>query len=223
MEASGSISDDDFMEQFFFDDFDSMIEQAVVEFIKADNLRMSAKRNKHGGSQKGKKANKNRGILGGASRIHSDYFAEESVYDETDFRRRFRMSKELFLKIVNSVSAHEQYFTQRPDCTGKMGATATQKVTAVLKVLVYGTTADAFDDYVRLSETTINEAVRLFVKSMNEVFGPTYLRPPRKEDILFLSQENAKRGLPGMVGSLDCTHWGWEMCPNALKGQYQDR
>ena len=29
-----------------------------------------------------------------------------------------------------------------------------------------------------------------------------------------------KHGFPGMLGSLDCTHVGWAMCPTAWRGQF---
>ena len=112
---------------------------------------------------------------------------------------------------------------QCPDATGKLGATPYQKVTAVLKVLIYGTTLDAFDDYVRLSDSTVDKAVNLFARTVNKVFGSEYLRSPTIADVQYLMNMNARRGMPGMLGSLDCTHWGWEQCPTALKGQYQDR
>lgn len=32
---------------------------------------------------------------------------------------------------------------------------------------------------------------------------------------------NAQRGLPGCIGSIDCTRWKWTSCPKALHGEYQ--
>ena len=54
-----------------------------------------------------------------------------------------------------------------------------------------------------------------------EVFGKEYLKKPTKGDIQKLYAAHEERhGLPGMIGSLDCTHWAWEKCPNAWKWQY---
>ena len=44
-----------------------------------------------------------------------------------------------------------------------------------------------------------------------------------KQDIERLMAENAARGLPGMLLSLDCMHWPWKNCPIAWKGQFQGR
>ena len=54
------------------------------------------------------------------------------------------------------------------------------------------------------------------------VYGPQYLRKPTFDDIQQLYEAHERRhGLPGMLGSLDCTHWEWENCPVAWRGQYQ--
>ncbi len=60
----------------------------------------------------------------GNLRIVADYFADPPVYNAKLFRRRFRMSKELFLRIVASVEAYDDYFRQRPNAVGLLGATA---------------------------------------------------------------------------------------------------
>jgi len=36
-------------------------------------------------------------------------------------------------------------------------------------------------------------------------------------------ERNAARGMPGCIGSLDCSHWEWAACPKGLAGQYQNR
>nr|KAJ0195912.1 hypothetical protein LSAT_V11C700356830 [Lactuca sativa] len=48
-----------------------------------------------------------------------------------------------------------------------------------------------------------------------------YLRHPTKSDAEQLyAAHQAKRGFPGMFGSIDCTHWEWANCPNAWRGQF---
>ena len=42
--------------------------------------------------------------------LFEDYFAENLRYNGTMFRRRFRMSWSLFLRIVDVVQAHDNYF-----------------------------------------------------------------------------------------------------------------
>jgi hypothetical protein len=42
------------------------------------------------------------------------------------------------------------------------------------------------------------------------------LRCPTMEDLQRILKENATRGFPGMIGSLDCMNWKWESCPKAF-------
>ena len=54
-----------------------------------------------------------------------------------------------------------------------------------------------------------------------QVFGQQYLRKPNAIDIQrLLEMHEGKHGLPGMLGSLDCMHWDWKICPFAWKCQY---
>ena len=47
------------------------------------------------------------------------------------------------------------------------------------------------------------------------------MRKPTQADIQKIYEVHEQRhGFPGMLGSLDCTHWDWEACPVAWQGQY---
>ena len=64
------------------------------------------------------------------------------------------MSRHLFLRIVQDVENHDEYFKQRSNSIGKLGIFGIQKCIAAVKQLVDGFTSDACDEYVRLAETT---------------------------------------------------------------------
>jgi hypothetical protein len=89
-----------------------------------------------------------------------------------------------------------------------------------MRFFYYEIPADYADEYLRIGEDTTMESVRRFCKVMICVFGPTYLRAPNEQDISRLLGENAARGWPGMLGSVDCMHWRWKNCPKARHGQY---
>ena len=44
-----------------------------------------------------------------------------------------------------------------------------------------------------------------------QAFGVEYLRAPTDEDVKHHLESNAKRGFPGMFGSIDCMHWYWKV------------
>ena len=50
---------------------------------------------------------------------------------------------------------------QGVDAAGKNGPSTRQKMTAALRVLAYGTGADSFDEYLRMSETSIRSFLSL--------------------------------------------------------------
>ncbi|XP_056685446.1 uncharacterized protein [Spinacia oleracea] len=86
------------------------------------------------------------------TRLMNDYFVDRPLYPEYVFRRRFRMRKHIFLRVVEAVTAKQhEYFQQRPDATGKLGATPIQKCTAALRMLAYGFVADSVDEYIKIA------------------------------------------------------------------------
>ena len=131
------------------------------------------------------------------------------------------MSTAMFLDICHAVSAKNKYFERKVNAAGLPGFATVQKVTAALRMLAYGGPADRLDDYIRMGESTILECVDEFTRTVVELYGKSYLRPPNAEDIARLLQKAEERGFPGMIGSIDCMHWEWEKCPTAWHGQYR--
>ena len=151
-----------------------------------------------------------------------DYFDENPLYSDIMFRRRFRMRRHVFSRIMNALGVWSSYFTQRVDCTGRLGLSPLQKCTAAIRMLAYGTAADMLDEYLKVVESTSLECLENFMQLVIEVFGPEYLRRPTVEDTEHFLQVGEARGFPGMLGSIDCMHWRWENCPTAWKGQYSN-
>jgi hypothetical protein len=157
----------------------------------------------------------------GGARLMQDYFVENPTYGADKFRARFRMSKETFFIVLEEVTKQDDYFTQKTDAAKRMGFSPIQKVTAALRMLAYGCSADQLDENLRIGESTALKCLRRFCKAVITGFGETYLRAPTQDDVDRLLKENAERGFPGMLDSLDCMHWGWKNCPTAWHGQFK--
>nr|GEY21468.1 hypothetical protein [Tanacetum cinerariifolium] len=119
----------------------------------------------------------------GEKRLMQDYFVDRPTYDEATFWNRFRMRRPLFLRIVDAVTGNDVYFQQRRDCTGRKGLSPLQKCTGAMRVLAYGTSADAQDEYLRMSETVTRNALTNFVAGVISCFGQEYLRKPNENDL----------------------------------------
>ena len=156
----------------------------------------------------------------GHERLVKDYFTENPVYLLETFRRRFRMGRHIFLRIVNAISNFDPYFQQKVDALGRKGLSPLQKCTAAMRMLAYGISADAVDEYVRIGESTAVECLKKFVNDVILVFESEYLRKPNSNDVQRLLAMGEARGFPGMMGSIDCMHWQWKNCPKAWKGMF---
>ncbi|KAF8402555.1 hypothetical protein HHK36_010641 [Tetracentron sinense] len=172
----------------------------------------------HGGTQCRRSIMRNQ--LQGHERLMLDYFVESPVYPPRLFRRRFRMRCPLFRCIVSEVEDHQPYFIQQRNATGTLGFSSIQKITTVFRMLAYGVTGDYVDEYLRISETTAMESLKLFVEAVVSLYSDQYLRSPTTHDVARLLADGESRGFPGMLGSNVCIHWKWKNCPTSWRGMY---
>ncbi|XP_008671323.1 protein ALP1-like [Zea mays] len=164
-----------------------------------------------------------RDYFAGENLIHHHYFGPNPVYPPHVFRRRFRMSRPLFLRILQGLQQQDSYFTQRVDATGMPGLGPLQKVCAAMRVLAYGLPSDAVDEYIQIGESTARECLHHFCRGIIAYFSGWYLRTPNEADITRIMHHSESRGFPGMLGSIDCMHWEWRNCPTAWRGQFCGR
>jgi hypothetical protein len=110
---------------------------------------------RRGGSSKKREGNIDRDREAGHVRQYKDYFDPiMPIYKAKAFHRRYRMFRELFMIILNSVRDYDDYFEAKYDCTGKIGFTSYQKCFATIRQLAYGVPGDLTDNYMRMSEST---------------------------------------------------------------------
>nr|XP_043639932.1 uncharacterized protein LOC122611045 [Erigeron canadensis] len=147
-------------------------------------------------------------------RLMNMYFVDEPMFEDDVFRTRYRMSRRLFLKIVEDITASFPWFCSSANAAGIRGFSAIQKCTCALRQLAYDNLADNYDEGLSFSTRTTRECLDNFCIAIKYLYGEEYLRYPTSHDVALLYEAHEVRDhFPGMIGSIDCTHW-------TLRGQY---
>ncbi|XP_068314991.1 uncharacterized protein [Pyrus communis] len=105
----------------------------------------------------------------------------------------------------------------------RRGLLLEKKITAALRMLAYGASADQVDEIARMGKTTVLESLMRFCSAIKALYTNKYLWTPTPRDMQRLLWKGEMRGFPGMIGSIDCMHWTWKNCPSAWQGAYGDR
>ena len=132
-------------------------EEHLMVLAALAQLLASSEKPRRGGPTPGRVKAKNRHRLQGYCMLYSDYFADAPLHCERTFRRRYRMSRKLFLRIVNSIREFDSYFIGKKDCAGTFGFTSLQKCTAAMRMLAYRAPGDILENYGLMAESTTIE------------------------------------------------------------------
>ncbi|KAK1664499.1 hypothetical protein QYE76_052658 [Lolium multiflorum] len=195
MEDSSS-SDDSDLEELLDDD----VEQTAVILAAKEILDVRPKKRKR--STMGRLCISQNHALG-YNLLMRDYFAEVPTYPPHLFRRRYRMRRSLFNKIVDACEINKRYFKRKRNAAGLIGFSAHQKIYVVMHIIACGIPVDYADEYLHIGEDRTMESICRFCKVMIRVYGPSYLRAPNVEDTVRLMAENGRRGSPDMASPIN--------------------
>ncbi|ETV64202.1 hypothetical protein H257_18882 [Aphanomyces astaci] len=123
----------------------------------------------HRGSLPGRKTNVDRHRSIGDKQLWEYYFDDNRSYDDGVFRRRYRMSPELFLRISQDVAHHSEYFRQGRDAAGILGFSTLKKCTVAMRMMAYGAAADSLDENFRMGKSTILKTLQLFCCAVDKL------------------------------------------------------
>ena len=129
------------------------------------------------------------------------------------FRRRFRVPFHVFVRLV-ALTRENNWFTERPDASGRRGAPLELKILGVLRVLGRGYCFDGIEELSFISA----ECNRMFFHSFCYLFSKEYFdvycnAPLTEAEIQRTLSVYERLGFPGCIGSTDCVHLRWERCP----------
>nr|XP_043639330.1 uncharacterized protein LOC122610403 [Erigeron canadensis] len=137
-------------------------------------------------------------------RLMNMYFVDEPMFEDDVFRQRYRMSRRLFLKIVEDITAAFSWFRSSVSAAGIRGFSAIQKCMCALRQLAYGNLADNYDEGLSFSTRTARECLDNFCIAIKYLYGKEYLRSPTSHDVACLYEAHeARHHFPGMIGSID--------------------
>ncbi|XP_050147352.1 uncharacterized protein LOC126622629 [Malus sylvestris] len=164
---------------------------------------------------------------GGSGGGDEAFFMEE---DEDDHHRRQKAShSRRVMEAVGQIAKPRRVANldrkreKREDAFHVLGLIPEQKITASLRMLAYGASADQVDEIARMGKTTVLESLMRFCSAIEALYTNEYLRTPTPRDMRRLLRKGEMRGFPGMIGSMDCMHWTWKNCPSAWQGAYGNR
>ena len=102
------------------------------------------------GSRPGKSSNHLRERLSRGKNLMAVYFVDCPIFNEDDFRRRYRMRPHVFNRIMTALCTQDFYLHQKTDAIGLLRLLPQQKMTAALRMLAYGSATDQCAEICRM-------------------------------------------------------------------------
>ena len=137
------------------------------------------------------------------------------------FRLRFTVPYQLFTQLL---SFAETWFPQKKyDVCGRELTPIFLKLLGTLRMLGKGCSWDLLYELSGVSGNVHRKWTYLFIEKFSKEMYPVYVHGPRNnEELNTITSLYAACGFPGCVGSTDCVHIRWEMCPAVWASAYRN-
>jgi hypothetical protein len=86
--------------------------------------------------------------------VRHDYVGPSPLFDDKQFERVFRITRTMYESVRHICCQADSFFRAGLDCTKRMAIDVDVKILCGLKLLAYGVSGSAFQDYFQIGETT---------------------------------------------------------------------
>ncbi|XP_076902323.1 uncharacterized protein LOC143557038 [Bidens hawaiensis] len=145
--------------------------------------------------------------VGAHDRLMKDYFSLNATFDSERFRHHFRMSRQLFLRILGDLESVYAFFQQRADARGKPGYSTMQKCTAAIRQLAYRTASDAMEEYLQMSATVAREALHTFCECILQLYHKIFEEADSKRHQYHQGDHDGPTVILEVAASFDLWIW----------------
>ena len=154
--------------------------------------------------------------------LQEDYLEPVPRFRDNQFDRAFGVSRSRY-EAIRSDFGHEgkRFFVLSSDGLGREIASMDARILIALKTLRYGVACHCFADYFQMSQQLCRDCLIEFSSSMKSIYEQKFLRLPNELDVKrIVNLHKGVHGVPGMIGSLDCSQTHWKNCPKQSHGSY---
>lgn len=153
--------------------------------------------------------------------INRDNLSDLESRDGKTFRNRFTVPYQLYTQLL---SLAERWFPQpRKDCCGREIPPISLKLLGTLRMLGKGCSWDLLYELSGVSAEVHRRWTLKFIEKFSKEMYPVYVHGPRNsEELEEVTGLYSASGFPGCVGSTDCVHIRWEMCPSVWSSAFRN-
>jgi hypothetical protein len=122
--------------------------------------------------------------------VREDYMGPTPIFDDCQFECVFRVTRTMAQAILEEVASMNPFFTQTSDALNCPGICPQVKLLMGLKVMAYGVSPSAFQDYFQMGEATGLLCVKSLASAIcsSATFQQQYFRPMNRVDARRVSQ-----------------------------------
>lgn len=149
---------------------------------------------------------------------------DASTFEAKDFRRNFRLPFPVFKQLLAAAREQTWLKCNDHDAAGRSCVPLELKLLGVLYLLGSGAPVRTVAQLMSMSEATLQRSLHAFCSDFAADRYDEWIRPSDDlEALQIVMQDYALLGLPGAVGSTDCTHIRWDRAPTQLGRSYKGK